>query len=111
MITNPFEEINNRLSRIEQELIRQSSKPDSDQERSLNSSFLTVSEAAKFLGLAVQTIYGLVSRKKLPYYKRQKRVYFKKSDLIFWLESGRHLTREEIIAESHPILVKRGGIK
>jgi excisionase family DNA binding protein len=37
--------------------------------------FLTVPEAAKFLGLANQTIYGLISRKQIPCMKRQKRVY------------------------------------
>ena len=73
--------------------------------------FLTVPEAAQFLGLATQTIYGLISRKQIPCMKRQKRVYFSKSDLTAWIEAGRLKTRDEIASESRPILVKRGGNK
>lgn len=72
--------------------------------------FLTVPEAAEFLSLAPQTIYGLINRKKLACMKREKRVYFSKPDLIAWLEAGHRKTREELASE-RPILVKRGGSK
>ncbi|MEI6059433.1 MAG: helix-turn-helix domain-containing protein [Bacteroidota bacterium] len=71
--------------------------------------FLTVPEAARFLGLATQTVYGLIHRKQIPCMKRQKRVYFSKQELIKWIESGRMKTRDEIAAESHPALIRRGG--
>ena len=71
--------------------------------------FLNVSEAADFLGLAKQTIYGLICRQQIPYMKRQKRVYFSKAELIQWLESGRRLTREEIAISSRPQLIKKGN--
>jgi len=70
--------------------------------------FLTVPQAAEFLNLATQTVYGLIHRKQIPCFKRQKRVYFSKPDLIAWLESGRLKTREELASE-RPILVRRGG--
>ena len=108
MQTNPFEEINDRLSRIEQELIRQRTSAVSSDKLNPESPFLTVPEAAKFLNLANQTIYGLIHRKQIPCFKRQKRVYFSKPDLIAWLESGRLKTREELASE-RPILVRRGG--
>ena len=73
--------------------------------------FLTVPEAAQFLGLATQTIYGLISRKQIPCMKRQKRVYFSKAELSSWIEAGRLKTHDEIVSESRPILVKRGGHK
>lgn len=71
--------------------------------------FLTVPEAAQFLGLANQTVYGLISRKLIPYMKRQKRVYFSKAELTKWLEAGRRLTRDEIAASSRPTLIKKGA--
>jgi excisionase family DNA binding protein len=73
--------------------------------------FLTVSEAAIFLNLAKQSIYGLISRKQLPYIKKLKRVYFSKTELTKWLESGRQMTHQEIAANSRPILVRKGGAK
>ncbi len=111
MHSNPFEEINDRLSRIEQELIRQRTNPAPSSAQTSESPFLTVAQAADFLNLAPQTIYGLISRKQIPCFKRQKRVYFSKETLTNWLQSGRLKTTEEIEAESHPILVKKGGTK
>ena len=111
MQTNPFEEINDRLSRIEQELIRQRTHSASFEVQNSESPFLTVPEAANFLGLATQTVYGLISRKQIPCFKRQKRVYFKAVELTAWLESGRLKTHDEIVSESHAIHMKRGGSK
>ena len=70
--------------------------------------FLTISEAAVFLNLAKQTVYGLVSRKLIPVMKRNKRLYFSQLQLQIWIESGRLKTREELASE-RPILVRRGG--
>jgi excisionase family DNA binding protein len=108
MQTNPFEEINDRLSRIEQELIRQRTNLVSSEMLNLESPFLTVPEAAKFLGLANQTIYGLIHRKQIPCMKRQKRVYFTREQLTTWVETGRLKTHDEIAAECQPIHLKRG---
>jgi len=105
---NPFEEINDRLSRIEQELVRQRSNTASSEKLNSESPFLTVHEAAEFLNLAVQTVYGLVHRKLIPVMKRNKRLYFSRITLKIWVESGRLKTRDEIAAESRPILIRKG---
>ena len=46
-------------------------------------SFLSISEAAEYLGLAKQTLYCYASQNTLTHYKSQggKRVYFKIQDL------------------------------
>lgn len=75
------------------------------------SPFLTLIEAATFLKLAPQTIYGLIHNKKIPCIKKGKRVYFTKEQLISWMESGRKKTSDEIAAECHPILFRKGGHK
>jgi len=63
------------------------------------SQLLTVKEAASFLDLAVPTLYKLTSNREIPFFKRGKRVYFRKEELVKWVEQGRKKTREEIAEE------------
>lgn len=51
--------------------------------------FIQIEEAAALLNLARQTIYTMVSQGKIPFYKRGKRLYFKKSELIDWVTGSR----------------------
>ncbi|MBV6647498.1 MAG: helix-turn-helix domain-containing protein [Cyclobacteriaceae bacterium] len=97
---NPFEEIHNQLNRIEdllsninQRLIQIESSP------STGDAFMDVNEASNFLGDAKATLYGRTSKNEIPFYKRGKKVYFKRSDLIKWIEEGRVKTSEEIRKE------------
>ena len=56
---------------------------------------LTIDEATKVTKLAKQTIYQLCSKRGIPYYKKNKRLYFKKSELLKWLEEGKQEVQEE----------------
>lgn len=67
------------------------SKQEKEQEK-----FLNIEQAAEFLGLAVQTLYGYTSKGIIPFIKRGKSVRFLKSDLEKWLKEGRKLTIEEM---------------
>jgi excisionase family DNA binding protein len=58
--------------------------------------FLNVNQAAEFLNLAKQTLYGLTSNRGIPFFKKGKKLYFRESDLKNWLLSGRKATRDEI---------------
>lgn len=58
--------------------------------------FLSVEQAALFLNLAKQTLYGLTSNRGIPFFKKGKKLYFRKSELKNWLLSGRKATKEEI---------------
>lgn len=51
--------------------------------------FLNVDQAAEFLDLSKQTIYTLACRRKIPYHKRGKRLYFEKETLTEWVRNGR----------------------
>jgi excisionase family DNA binding protein len=44
-------------------------------------SLMTIAEAAKFLNLAIPTVYGKVSKKEIPFHKSGKRLYFVKKEL------------------------------
>ncbi len=57
---------------------------------------LTVPQAAELLSLSIPTIYGLLHRRQLPAMKRGKRVYFKRSELLLYLEDGRKTTVEDL---------------
>lgn len=56
---------------------------------------LTIDEAARFVKLAKQTCYQLCSSKAIPHYKKNKRLYFKKSELLKWLEEGKQEVQDE----------------
>ena len=100
---NPFQELNERLDRIEDLLIsvkeHKSSEPDGVEERLLN-----VREAARFLGNAVASLYGRTSKNEIPFYKRGKKVYFKKSELLAWIEQGRVKSQSEIMLQTKALL-------
>ncbi len=55
--------------------------------------WLDLDEACMLLKKAKQTIYQLCSAGKLPHYKRSGKTYFKRSELLVWLEDGRRDTR------------------
>jgi predicted DNA-binding transcriptional regulator AlpA len=56
--------------------------------------------AEKVTGLKIPTIYALVSKREIPHFKRGKRLYFSKRELINWLQSGKRKTQSEIAAEA-----------
>lgn len=51
---------------------------------------LTIKEAAQLTGYAVQTLYGFVCNRKIPFVKRpgSKFLRFKKSELIQWMSQN-----------------------
>lgn len=67
---------------------------------------LTLTEACEYLNLAKQTLYGFTSKNEIPFIKRGKKLYFKKSDLEKWLMEGKQLTKAEIIEQGFEGLVK-----
>jgi len=70
--------------------------------------FLTVREAAKYLNLAVPTVYSLVNRGELPYMKRSKRLYFLREELIEYIKVGRKQSIAEVEENALGCLVQKG---
>ena len=50
---------------------------------------LTIEEASGFLNLAVNPIYEKTSKKLIPFFKRDRKLYFKKSELEEWILKGK----------------------
>ena len=53
---------------------------------------LNIEEAALFTGLSVGHIYRLTSGKKIPHFKKQRKLYFKKAELEEWMLDTKILT-------------------
>lgn len=77
------------------------------QESQVDPGALGITEAANYLKLAKPTIYELVAKRKIPHYKKGKRLYFRKHDLDEWINQGRVKTENEIRAEAGKYIVRR----
>lgn len=81
---NDIQDISNKLDRIEQLAIISSK------------TVLDLSEAAVFTGYSESHIYNLTSRKIIPHYKKNRKLYFKKAELEDWLLERQVKTDKEI---------------
>lgn len=89
------EEFKSLLKATITEVLSQIKNEGKDEDQLLN-----VKEASLFLGLAVATLYEKTSERLIPHYKQGKKIVFKKSELIKWIESRRIPTIEDIKAEA-----------
>jgi excisionase family DNA binding protein len=74
-------------------------KQSSEQIESSSSLLLSLKEAATFLKLAPQTIYGFTSKRVIPFVKKGKKLYFKRSELEQWLDDGKKKSISELRQE------------
>ena len=61
---------------------------------------LPAEEAALYTGYTLKGIYEFTSQKKIPHYKKNGRLYFKKTELDEWLTENRIKTSKEIDIEA-----------
>lgn len=54
---------------------------------------ILIDDASKIINLTKPTIYGLVHKNDIPYSKKGKRLYFLKSELIAWINSGKRCSK------------------
>ena len=79
--------------------IRKALQEQTPQADNLTSEILTIKQASHFLNLAVQTIYGFTAKNEIPFFKRSKKLYFKKTELEAWINEGKRKTVSQIKAE------------
>ena len=106
-----FEDLPNVVTMLTKEVSELKSLLTEKQEKPTNQPEqpLTVQEAAKFLNLAVDTIYTKVSRGELPVMKKDKRLYFLSSELMDYLRIGRVKTNLEIDQEANIYFSNKSG--
>ena len=68
---------------------------------------LTIEQTSKLLNLAKPTIYTLTSKCKIPHFKKGKKLYFKRSELMEWIEGGKQKTISDERKEMDDYLTKK----
>lgn len=81
---NPFEIILSRLDKIDERLAQIENKNLNVQEES----YLKIEAAAAFLSSTRGALQVMTHRKTIPHIKKMGKLYFRKSDLLKWLEDG-----------------------
>jgi excisionase family DNA binding protein len=62
---------------------------------------MNIDEASTFLDIAKTTLYKFTSERKIPHIKKAKKLLFKRSELIAWLETAKKHTMGELMADEH----------
>lgn len=68
---------------------------------------LIIEEAALLTGYKVKGLYELTSTKRIPHYKKNGRLYFRKSELEGWMTQHKVLTEQEINSKADTYLATR----
>jgi excisionase family DNA binding protein len=66
--------------------------------------FMDLEEASQFLKLKKSTIYQMVFKREIPFYKNTKKLLFKKNELVEWVENSKVLTLKELETQNGLII-------
>lgn len=91
---NPFEIILQKLEIIEMSI--EKLKCNFTENKQISIDIFDIKEVAVYIKLTVPTIYGLVHKNKMPYYKKGKKLYFRKDEKNEWLSEGRIKSKSEL---------------
>ncbi len=69
----------------------------------MESSFLTISEASKYLGVKASTLYSMVERKEIPHYRIGRLIKLKKTEIDEWVHE-RKVDNADLKREASRIL-------
>jgi excisionase family DNA binding protein len=89
---NPFDEITAKLDALAVEVRALKSRTNEKPAEEIGGLDLAV----KITGLARRTIYKRTHRREIPHRRVGGRLYFKRSELLEWIESGRRPMASEI---------------
>jgi excisionase family DNA binding protein len=87
-LPNPFQQLYDKMISIERKIEALTNQKATTKEQQTNDELMTVETAADYLRMSRSNIYQLTSRKEIPFFKRGKRLYFKKEELGQWVEEG-----------------------
>lgn len=87
-------EIAQRLENIEMMLRAMTSHNEPESKAAIPANGITLAE--RITGLKKSTIYNLVQQRKIPHYKRGKRLYFDQKELLDWIRKGKRKTLDEL---------------
>jgi predicted DNA-binding transcriptional regulator AlpA len=84
---NPFDEITERLNRIEDCLLSLKSAPKPEDVHLIDIGNIQI--AVDETGLSSHSIYRLVCERRIPHFKKGGRLYFSRKAVRNWIEEGR----------------------
>lgn len=93
VILTSKDELENLIQTSIRKVLGEQGKQNSNNEQD---KIFSVKEAAAFLNLATQTLYGFTSKREIPFIKRGKKLYFRKSELESWLMEGKKRSKFQI---------------
>ena len=96
------------LENLIQNCVRQALSEHTPHTKDTANDILSVEQAGAFLNLAKQTLYGFTSKNEIPFFKRGKKLYFRKSELEHWLTQGKQKTIIEIQKDAKDYINKKG---
>ena len=82
----------NEIKQLIEKAVEKAIRDELNNERKRTTDFLDVNEAAEFLGIAKATLYGKCCKLLIPHFKKGKKLYFDKAELLDWLKSGKRKT-------------------
>ena len=96
-INNPFDILAEQLQRLEVLILEL--KSSSQYNAKIADQIGGIELAEKVTGLARSTIYAMVSKREIPFFKRPgtKRLYFSSDALLQWIREGKKQTKNEVI--------------
>ena len=96
---NPFESLTRQMTEMNSFLHQISNKVDAMSKSNGDVELMNANQSADFLKISLSTIYKYVHSRKIPYHKPvgTKTLYFKKAELVQWVENGRRKTKSELI--------------
>lgn len=84
MSSEEYNQLNSRLDRIERLALIGAKN------------VLSLEETSELTGFSIGHLYRLTSQKQIPHFKKNRKLYFLKSDIEKWLTEQRVLTNSEI---------------
>ena len=69
---------------------------------------MSIKELSEYINLSVSTLYGLTSKRLIPCSKKGKRLYFRKDEILKWVNEGKRKTVEEIEKEAENYIIQKG---
>jgi len=70
---------------------------------------LNLDEACDYLNITQSTMYKYTSSRKIPFYKPNKKIFFEKSDLDYWIRSNRVSSHKELEEKAISLTLQKRG--
>ncbi len=75
-----------------------------------NQVYMTAKETAEFLGISPKYLYQLTHQRKIPYFSPTgRKILFKRSELISFVESARVSSINDLCTEAQTSTIRKGG--